>query len=343
MLSGVSTVVIIPAFNEGPRIGAVVSSVVAAGYDVLVVDDGSKDDTAAQAEASGARVLVLPKNGGKGNAMLAGVEATDADVIMFLDGDMKGFDAASLHAMSDPVESGDYDQMIGVSGDDHNRRFGDSWEGRLIISGQRALRREFLEMLPPEAWDGYGIEVWLNDVVARHGGKSGVFLLDGVRASYKWEKEGAAKGLAKMADMGAQIFRALQRIIVHYESASPDTVVAYEGTMNDVAYQDAPVPATLEAQCSSTECVADALTKSAARALWTPDVQERFSKAVSREIARPLWVGVSCVSYLLAGPAGAVAAGAGFLMSRCDPGKNRRPNLRSYAQVSASNAPQEES
>lgn len=212
-----STVVIVPAFNEGPRIGAVVSSVVSAGYDVLVVDDGSGDDTSDRAQEAGAQVLKLPKNGGKGNAMRAGVGATDAEVVMFLDGDMKGFDADALHAMSDPVESGEFDQMIGVSGDEHNKRFGDNWDGRLIISGQRAVRRRFLEMLPEEAWSGYGIEVWLNDVVARFGGRSGIFLLEGVHATYKWEKEGAAKGLAKMADMGAEIFKALQRIVAYYE------------------------------------------------------------------------------------------------------------------------------
>lgn len=94
------------------------------------------------------------------------------------------------------------------------------------------------------------------------------------------------------------------------------------------AYQDAPTPVTLEAKCSSTECVADALTKSAARALWTPEVQGRFSAAVSREIAKPIWLGTGCVGYLLVGPAGAVAAGAGYLLSRCEAGSNRRPNLR---------------
>ena len=53
--------VIIPAYEEGPRIGAVVREVhtAAPGVDVVVVDDGSSDDTAARAREAGARVLAF--------------------------------------------------------------------------------------------------------------------------------------------------------------------------------------------------------------------------------------------------------------------------------------------
>ena len=62
---------LIPAYEEGPRIGAVVTGALAR-LPVLVVDDGSTDDTAADAEAAGARVVRQVPNQGKGAALRAG-------------------------------------------------------------------------------------------------------------------------------------------------------------------------------------------------------------------------------------------------------------------------------
>ncbi len=62
---------VVPAHNEGPRVGAVVRALVAQGLPVFVVDDGSVDETAAEARAAGARVLSLTPNRGKGAALKA--------------------------------------------------------------------------------------------------------------------------------------------------------------------------------------------------------------------------------------------------------------------------------
>lgn len=302
-----SVSVLIPAYNEEPRVAAVVAAARNAGYgDVLVIDDGSRDDTKGQAELAGARVLRLSPNRGKGGAMLAGLHACKGDVVLFLDADMAGFSKATLRAMTDPVERGDCEQVIGVSEEasDVTSSKDESWEGRVILSGQRAVRRDFLERLPESAWTGYGIEVWINDVVDRFDGRTKIFRLPGVIATYKWEKEGAAKGLAKMADMGAEVIRAMQRVVHYYQD---------KDMANDIQYQQAPRSQTLEAQCSSTECVADALTASVRRSLWTEDVQDRFSRRVSAEISKPAWVAAGSLSFFLAGPVGAVVAGAAYL------------------------------
>ena len=63
------TCVVIPAYGEAMRIGAVVRAVHALSWDVVVVDDGSTDTTAAEAEVAGAQVLRHPVNRGKGAAL----------------------------------------------------------------------------------------------------------------------------------------------------------------------------------------------------------------------------------------------------------------------------------
>ena len=68
------TLVIMPAWNEAEVIGTTVREVFEYGpaCDVLVIDDGSRDSTAALASAAGARVLQLPFNMGVGGAMRTG-------------------------------------------------------------------------------------------------------------------------------------------------------------------------------------------------------------------------------------------------------------------------------
>jgi len=68
----VSSLVVIPALNEGRSVGAVVRAVRAEGFDVVVVDDGSSDDTGARAREAGATVLTLPVNLGVGGALRCG-------------------------------------------------------------------------------------------------------------------------------------------------------------------------------------------------------------------------------------------------------------------------------
>lgn len=65
---------VIPAFFEEPTIRPIVECVRALGLDVVVVDDGSGDATAAQAEAAGAAVVRHPENRGKGVALKTGFE-----------------------------------------------------------------------------------------------------------------------------------------------------------------------------------------------------------------------------------------------------------------------------
>jgi glycosyltransferase involved in cell wall biosynthesis len=89
-MSSPKVIVAIPACNEESRIGAVVRGCREQGVEVWVVDDGSRDATAARSREAGARVIRHEQNVGKGMAIrtaLAEFVGGDADFLVFLDAD----------------------------------------------------------------------------------------------------------------------------------------------------------------------------------------------------------------------------------------------------------------
>ena len=88
MLSFTYTVVI-PAYNEANSIGRVIERIrrAAPGVEIVVVDDGSSDDTVQVSEAAGARVLTHPYNKGNGAAVKTALRSLGADKIIIIDGD----------------------------------------------------------------------------------------------------------------------------------------------------------------------------------------------------------------------------------------------------------------
>ena len=112
-----SILVLIPAYNEAPRIGAVVAGVRRAltRAEVVVIDDGSSDGTARQARAAGATVLSLPMNLGYGDALRTGYEyalASGAQVVVQLDADGQ-HDPSSITTLLDAMADRDAGVVIG--------------------------------------------------------------------------------------------------------------------------------------------------------------------------------------------------------------------------------------
>jgi glycosyltransferase involved in cell wall biosynthesis len=107
--------VIIPALNEEEPIAGVVQAVGAQdiAHEIIVVDNGSNDETARRARDAGARVVAEPQRG-YGRACMVGVRALPAQcvVVVFLDGD--GSDCPEfLSQLVDPVLAGTHDFVIG--------------------------------------------------------------------------------------------------------------------------------------------------------------------------------------------------------------------------------------
>jgi glycosyltransferase involved in cell wall biosynthesis len=161
-----TTSVIVPAFNEGEAIAAVVGALKAGApwHEVIVVDDGSSDDTGARAAAAGAIVVRHPYNKGNGAAVKSGVRRATGEHVLIVDGDgqHRPGDATRLVA-----RLGEFDLVIGARSKatqaTHARRFGNAalnWlAGYLterpipdLTSGFRAAHRarllEFLHLLP---------------------------------------------------------------------------------------------------------------------------------------------------------------------------------------------------
>lgn len=161
--------VIIPAYNEQESIGGVLASLRAhaPGYDIVVIDDGSRDNTASVARAAGAEIIRLPLNLGIGGAMQTGFKyawRNGYDVAVQCDADGQ-HPVDMIPALVQRLETGDADLVIGsryVSNTTYVpsffRRIGKSILSRVVdffigggitdtTSGFRAVNRRALSVL----------------------------------------------------------------------------------------------------------------------------------------------------------------------------------------------------
>ena len=158
--------IVIPAMNEADAIGEVVSRLrgAAAWKEIIVVDDGSADETAAQARVAGACVVRHPYNKGNGAAVKTGIRHASGEFVLIVDADGQHppEDARRIAA-----RLGDFDLVIGArNGSTHAsaaRRAGNAVLNNLasyltsrpipdLTSGFRGARteclREFIHLLP---------------------------------------------------------------------------------------------------------------------------------------------------------------------------------------------------
>lgn len=175
---------IIPAYNEAETITATVKAALALPFvsEVVVVDDGSSDETASLAEKAGAtKVIRHPRNMGKGEAMNTGLKAASGDVLLLLDGDL-GETASEGFKLLEPVLNGQADMTIArfprrTKGGGFGialrvARWGvRALTGRSIqfpLSGQRAVKRSVIEDIggfPPR----FSVETGMTIDVLRRG------------------------------------------------------------------------------------------------------------------------------------------------------------------------------
>jgi len=181
--------VIIPTFNEEQAIGEVVRAVpIDQIHEIVVVDNGSTDDTAKQAALAGARV-VFESRPGYGSACLAGAKAAaDADVLVFLDGD-RSDDPRQLEIIAAPVLDDRADLVIG------SRIKGTLEKGAMPIHGR--LGNRFIVLLLGRL---YGVNI--TDIGSFRAVKSQtLFDLGMEQMTYGWPVE----MVVKAARMGLRV------------------------------------------------------------------------------------------------------------------------------------------
>ncbi len=202
---------ILPAYNEADRVRHVLTAVSKAPSvdQVVVVNDGSTDDTAARVlEVPGVYLLSLPQNVGKGGAMAAGARFADADVLLFLDADLIGLTPEHVENLLQPVLDGKAEMAVGkFSGG----RYLTDLSQRIVpsVSGQRAIARRVFDAIPCVEDARYGVEMLITRFCRHYRVRTATVPLRGVTHPMKEEKLGLLRGWAARGRMYFQIMRIL--------------------------------------------------------------------------------------------------------------------------------------
>ena len=165
-MDNIGVSIIIPAFNEAQNIGELVSNIkgLYPEYELIVVNDGSSDNTAAVAKDAGATVYTHPYNIGNGAAIKSGIRVARGGILVFMDGDKQHHPEEIANLMHYFPE---YDMVVGTRSREDQASLGRAigntvynWLASYVAkfriqdltSGFRAVKvniaRSFLHMLP---------------------------------------------------------------------------------------------------------------------------------------------------------------------------------------------------
>ncbi|HEY3701503.1 MAG TPA: glycosyltransferase [Acidimicrobiales bacterium] len=196
---------VVPARNEAATVATVVEACrrCSAVREVIVVDDGSVDDTAERAAAAGAKVIHRGDAGGaaggsKAHAMEAGVAASDAAALLFVDADLLGLTGDHLEQVCRPFLDGSATMSVGWF--DYG-----AWNPLVLrlppTTGERVVPRWVFEAIPPEKRDGYTIEIMINEVIAEGRLPTTARIMRGVTHRTKRQKLGRLEGYRRTWEM----------------------------------------------------------------------------------------------------------------------------------------------
>jgi glycosyltransferase involved in cell wall biosynthesis len=204
----VEIVTIIPAYNEEKTIGNVLSVLKQVNEiaRIIVVSDGSTDETVDVAKSFGVEVVELEENIGKGGAMKAGVERTLADIVLFLDADLIGLTPSHVLSLLKPVIKNEAEMSIGIF---EKGRIATDLAQKMapFLSGQRAIRRALLDQVCDMEIARFGVEVALHHFVENNNIKVKEVLLTDMSHVMKEEKLGVWKGMAARMKMYWEIIK----------------------------------------------------------------------------------------------------------------------------------------
>jgi len=200
--------VIIPAFNEAATIAEIVTTAFTSAMvdEVIVVDDGSTDSTGLLAAGCGAKVIRLPENKGKGNAMAVGLAATSNSVVLFLDADLMGINPQHIDDLVLPVLNNEVKMTVGKF---HSGEFWTTLSQHItpFLSGQRAIRKDAIHGFKNMEQLGFGIETALTLFFRKNQLPMKTVLMRNLRHVVKERKFGFFRGFYLRLKMYWQIIR----------------------------------------------------------------------------------------------------------------------------------------
>lgn len=221
---------IVPAYNEADRIRGVLDVLVSHPRlaEIIVVDDGSTDETENIVCQYDVFYIKNERNQGKGYAMDKGVKRSKGEIILFVDADVSGLTHEMVDQIIAPVADEGLDMFIGM----RNRKI--YYLHLLVVfvpllGGERALTKTLWNRLPAYYKHRFRIEAGLN-FYAEHWGKGFEYtVFKGLAQVVKEKKYGWANGLKQRFGMMWNIASAQYRL---YVKDAPD--VLGENTLESV-------------------------------------------------------------------------------------------------------------
>ena len=203
---------LIPAYNEEPRIKRVLETVCSYPYftEVIVVNDGSTDNTKAVVESFGCeklKLINLPKNMGKTDAVLTGMKQARGDIVVMIDADLVNLHHSYLDKLIYLVASKEYDMTILDRSGDRLSPFGLAGIARLM-GGERAFwRKDFLK-LDLKGVKNYSLEGAMNMEYLKRGKKVRTVLAPDLTGEWQLFKWGIATGVKRYLKEFWEVYKA---------------------------------------------------------------------------------------------------------------------------------------
>ena len=200
---------IIAAYNEEKTIAEVLGVLSRNPLidEVIVVSDGSSDETVNIARSFNATTIALRANCGKGYAMRVGVEYASHDILFFVDGDMFNLTDEHISSLVKPVLRDECDMNIGVRNRDPIRNFFHlEMKVGPVLSGIRVMRRAVWDTVPTRYQERFKIEAALNFFCSRAGFRQRQTIVYRLGHLIKESKRGLLQGLASRWEMSREVF-----------------------------------------------------------------------------------------------------------------------------------------
>jgi glycosyltransferase involved in cell wall biosynthesis len=191
-----SVTAVIPAYNEEKYISDVIQPLIKVKEinQIVVVSDGSTDDTVQEAQKYGVQVIELKENIGKGGALTEGIKHTVNNNVLFLDADLIGLNEEHILNLINPVINNNADMTVGIF---ENGRLATDMAQCIspYLSGQRCIKKQWLDQMNL-AEAGFGAEAVLNGFAHQHNLRLVNVYLANMSHVMKEEKLGLVRGFA---------------------------------------------------------------------------------------------------------------------------------------------------